>query len=186
MLNMPLVRALLSASGALAIAGCASTLTTFDSKGTLTKGVPFGTPVLVKITERTTYQVDPKNQQFSEYCTPDHLVKLQFLPLGERHYVTFSPAAFGKGEFKVEFGDTGTLKSVSLNSDATAGVEKVGDFLGTVLPFITEKKTEEATTSAQKDLTAQETKAKYCLKKATEVVAVERFEVADTAKTGNK
>ena len=164
---------------AVLVSGCASSLKTFDSNKKESVGIPIATPVLVKITEKTTYEVDPNNSKFKSYCTPDVNTKYQFMALGERSYLAFKPAFLGKGEFKVEFTDSGTLKAVSLNSDATAGADKVGDLLGTVLPFIAAPKpTVEIKTVAPED-TAQKTKDKYCLKKGTEVVSVERAEVLE-------
>ncbi len=113
------------------LGGCASSLKTFDAQKNPSVGIPVGSPVLVKITEKTTYEVDPKHKEFENYCKPDVNATYKFLPLGERVYIAFDPAIWGKGEFKVEFNDNGALKSVSLNSDASAGVQSVNELLGT-------------------------------------------------------
>lgn len=159
------------------LGGCASSLKTFDAQKNPSVGIPVGTPVLVKITEQTAYEVDPKHPEFQSYCKPDVNVVYKFLPLGERSYIAFAPAALGKGEFKVEFSDSGALKTVSVNSDATAGVQSMTDLLGTVLPYLAAPKpTLEVKAIAAKD-TAQETKDKYCIKKGTEVRDVERVNI---------
>lgn len=156
------------------LTGCASSLKTYDDKKQPSVGIPIGIPVLVKITEQTAYEVDPKNKDYVGYCIPDINATYQFFALGERSYIAFEPASLGNGEFKVEFNDSGMLKTVSLNSDATAGAEKVYDLLKTVLPYVAAPKpTAEVKALVMKD-TAQEKKDKYCIKKSTEVISVER------------
>jgi hypothetical protein len=166
------------AIGSTLICGCASSLKTFDDKNQLSVGIPINTPVLVKITEHVRYEVDPKHEEFAGYCKPDINVTYQSLALGERSYIAFNPAPLGKGEFKIEFHENGTLKSVSLNSDAAAGADKVNDVLKTVLPYTA------APISGMKEIkaagaeeTAQKVKEKYCIKKGTEVISAERVEI---------
>lgn len=158
------------------VSGCASSLKTFDSEKKASVGIPIATPVLVKITQRTNYEVDPNNQVYSKYCTSVTSSKYEFLALGERSYIAFNPAMLGKGEFKVEFTDSGALKSVSLNSDATAGAEKVKDLLSTVLPYLAAPKITAAVAPGEGD-TAQQKRDKYCISKGTEVLSVERVGV---------
>jgi hypothetical protein len=157
--------------------GCASSLKTFDSEKKQSVGIPIATPVLVKITEETTYVVDPNNKNFESFCISDVHAKYQFLALGERSYLAFDPAFLGKGEFKIEFNDAGALKTVSLNSDATAGADKVSDLLGTVLPYLAAPKPTVETKAIASEDTAQKTKDKYCIKKSTKVMSVERVEI---------
>ena len=166
--------------GTTLLGGCASSLKTFDAEKKPSIGIPIGTPVLVKITKETTYEVDPISIDFVKYCTSDIDETYEFLPLGERSYIAFEPAALGKGEFKVEFTDSGALKAVSLNSDATAGAQAVTDFLKTVLPFVAAQKTAVVATTAYAPLdgdTAQNKKNKYCIKKETKVTSVERINI---------
>ncbi|MEF8726715.1 MAG: hypothetical protein V5B34_00605 [Accumulibacter sp.] len=158
------------------VTGCASYLKTYDSDEQPSVGIPIATPVLVKIVEITNYSVDPKQASYSDYCTPVTSSKYEFLALGKRSYIAFDPAVFGKGEFKVEFTDSGALKSVSLNSDATAGAEGIKDLLGTVLPFLAAPKPT-AAVAALVDDTAQQKRDKYCIKKGTEVLSVERVDI---------
>ncbi|MBP1688354.1 MAG: hypothetical protein H6Q33_4497 [Deltaproteobacteria bacterium] len=155
------------------LSGCASKLVTYDSERKPSVGIPVGSPILVKITRRTNYEVDPSNRSYEPYCTPDLSATYEFLALGERSYISFSPADLGKGEFKLEFNDAGLLKLVSLNSDATAGAAQINELLKTVLPFVTAPKAAETQILAA-DQTAQNTKDKYCIKKGTEVIRVER------------
>lgn len=165
------------AIGGTLLSGCASSLKTFDAQKNPSVGIPVGTPILVKITERTTYEVDPKHPEFQSYCKTDVNATYEFLPLGERSYIAFEPAALGKGEFKVEFNDNGALKTVSVNSDATAGTQSVTELLSTILPYMAAPKpTPEIKATIAKD-TAQETKEKYCIKKGTEVTDVERVNI---------
>lgn len=155
------------------LTGCASKLVTYDSERKPSVGIPVGSPILVKITQQTNYEVDPNNASYKQYCTPDVSATYEFLALGERSYISFSPGELGKGEFKLEFNDAGLLKSVSLNSDATAGAAQVNELLKTVLPFVAAPVAAESKTLAA-DQTAQKTKEKYCIKKGTEVIGVER------------
>lgn len=163
--------------GTTLLSGCASSLKTFDPQQRPSVGIPISTPVLVKITEKTTYEVDPKHKDLETYCEPDVDSSYKFFPLGDRSYVAFEPAALGKGEFKVEFNDNGTLKAISLNSDATAGAQSVNDLLKTVLPYMAAPKPAPAVKAAAVEHTAQEIKDKYCIKKGTEVTSVERVDI---------
>ena len=155
----------------LAITGCASSLVTYDSKGQKTKGIVVHSPVLVKITTETTYKVDPSNVKHKEFCTPEQNSTYEFLPLGEKSYINFDSASFGKSEFSIEFAEKGSLKGVSLNSDASAGVEKVTSLLGTVLPFVAKPKAEIETKAVVPD-TAQKMKEKYCIKSGENVTGI--------------
>ena len=172
-----IVRTLASSVLAVACTGCASSLQTFDATGKKTVGIPIATPVLVKITEKTSYEVGPDGSAYSKYCTAEVNAKYQFLALGERSYVTFKAAPFGKGEFKLEFNDAGVLKTVSLNSDATTGVEQITGLLGTVLPYLTAPKSTPEPKAGLPEETAQKIKEKYCIKKGTEVLSVERVTI---------
>jgi len=120
------------------ISGCASSLTTFDENKEPSKGVPIGAPKLVRIVTKTNFKLikgaDP--EKYGKYCIAEVDTSFRFLPLGKVHYIGFEPALFGDGEFKLELNDSGNLKHVSLNSDASAGVDPVKGLLGTVLPFI--------------------------------------------------
>lgn len=161
----------------LLASGCASSLKTFNAESQPTVGIPIGTPVLVEITEETAYEVDPNNAKYESYCKPDLNSKYQFLALGERSYIAFDPAPLGKGEFKVEFNDSGVLKSVSLNSDATAGIDKVTGLLDTVLPYLAAPKPTPSAQALPADTTAQGNKDKYCIKKGTKVISVKRVAI---------
>lgn len=157
---------------AVLASGCASSLKTFDSNGQASPGVPVSIPVLAKVvTVRSFVPAAPAvSEKEKSYCVPEKLEEFKFMPMGERTYIAFDPAPLGKGEFKLEFGDNGMLKTVSLNSDATAGVEKVGGMLGTVLPYLAEPK--QASTTEAEDKAAA-LKEKFCLK-ASETISIER------------
>lgn len=175
------MKLILLAFVSLIVVGCASSLKTFNAKGGASFGIPIGTPVLVKITEETTYEVDPHHKDYIDYCNSDQNSKYQFLALGERSYIAFDPAPLGKGEFKVEFNDAGVLKSVSLNSDATAGTEKVTTLLDTALPYLAAPKPTPSAQALPSDPKAQDNKDKYCIKKGTKVISVEHVEIKPVA-----
>lgn len=155
--------------------GCSSSLKTFDAKQKASVGVPINTPVLVKVTERTSYIVDPRRKEFEEFCTPSVNTTFQYHALGERSYVAFEPALLGKGEFKIEFHENGALKSISLNSDASAGVDKVNDLLKAVAPYVAAPLGLTKETRTAQEETAQSMRDRYCLKTQTEVISIERI-----------
>lgn len=161
----------------LLTSGCASSLKTFNEKSEPTVGIPIRTPVLVEITEETTYEVDPNQAKYESYCKSDINSKYEFLALGERSFIAFNPAPLGKGEFNVEFNDAGVLKKVSLNSDASAGTEKIAGLLDTVLPYLAAPKPTPSAQLFSSDTSAQGNKEKYCIKKGTKVVDVKRVNI---------
>ncbi|HEX2964432.1 MAG TPA: hypothetical protein VHO84_01530 [Syntrophorhabdaceae bacterium] len=160
---------------ALLLTGCSSSLKTFDEKQRLSVGIPINTPVLVKVTERTIYAVDPRNREFEEFCVPSISTTFQYHTLGERSYVAFDPAFFGKGEFKIEFHENGGLKSIVLNSDASTGVDKMNDLLKTVAPYIAAPLGLTKEMKTVQEGTAQSMKEKYCIKTQTEIISIERI-----------
>ncbi len=164
------------------LSGCASHLVVFDHQGKVTSGVPFRAPVLVKVETTTTYEPISTAGENRKYCTKDTETGIESLPLGDQFYANIDPATFADGEFGIEFNDKGGLSKVSMNSKASTGVDKVGGFLSTVLPFIRAPKvaanasaatTADAITSkstsdkAVPPGPAEDMKALYCLKKDT-------------------
>lgn len=173
--------------------GCASSLKTYDDQRNPSVGVPVATPVLVKITEQTTYKTIDEQRQYAKYCTPEINIRLDYLALGERSFITFHPAPFGKAEFALEYNESGSLKSVSLGSDASAGIEKVNELVSTVLPYFASAKTSPTNiepSNQEKLLTqddnetslgeslgknAKDMKDKFCLSEGTKVISVEKL-----------
>ena len=166
------------------MSGCASHLKVHNADQTReVAGVPVLTPTLVKITETVRYIALPGAEKYNGLCTEQTTSRYAVMPLGERIYVNFDAAAFGKGEFKLEFNDAGGLRVVSLNSDAAAGIEQATGLLGTILPFLSTPKT--AATEAATASLAQETgvadkrdnadalKAKFCATAGTTVNDIE-------------
>lgn len=158
--------------------GCASELKVFNENEVEVKGVPINVPQLVEITTTTTYKVAKGSEKFKDLCTSEISSKLEFLPLGTRYYVTFDPAPIGDGEFSVEFTDKGLVKSVTLNSKASAGAEQANALLSTVLPFIKAPKAElETKALIEVDDTAQKLKAKHCLKSSAKVTGIKKVDI---------
>jgi len=181
------MRILLLLTTLLILAGCASKLVTSREDGTRIPGIPVGTPKLVKLTSVTSFK-PVKEGQFEEYCnTPEVNSTIQFLPLGEVTYLNMDPAAIAKGEFSLEFSDSGNIKKVSLNSDASSGVDSVNTLASTLLPFIATPKptgtsvaaapNSVTASSAAASSTAKELKQKHCLSKGTEVSSIESIDV---------
>jgi hypothetical protein len=121
-----------------ALTGCASSLVLSDDP---LSGVPIYEPQLVRVITTTKYKPSPapKDQRKVDLGICDSPKKSQdykFLPLGKVRYVNFKPSHFGKGEFKVEYYDSGITKSVSLNSDPSAAVESANGLVSTILPYL--------------------------------------------------
>lgn len=170
---------------AVLISGCSSKLTTFDSDGKEMVGVPIGKPVLVEFNTTTVFKPVVGHENFKNYCTDVNNSEAKFLPLGETYYIGFDPASFGKGEFKLEFSDSGNIKVISLNSDATAGVNATKDILGTILPYIKAPKTapddSETADFAPTDTTvpAEDLKKLHCLNKGTKVTSIRKIKIQE-------
>lgn len=162
----------------LLITGCASSLKIYDSNNQKAKGVPISAPQLVEVTTTATYKVAKGREQFKDFCTPEVSSTVDVLPLGERFYVNFDPAKFGDGEFAVEFNDKGLVKSITLNSKASAGAEQANTLLSTILPFVKSPKAapEVASLVTGNDV-AQKLKDENCLKDSTKVTSIKKIEV---------
>ena len=161
-----------------AVSGCASDLKIYDSNKNEAKGVPFNVPQLVEVTSITKYKVAKGSEKFKELCTPEENTKLDFMPLGERYYANFDAADLGDGEFAIEFNDKGLLKSITLNSKASAGAEQANALLSTVLPFVkAPKAAPEEKSFIGVDDTAQKLKAKHCLKSGTKTTSIKKVAI---------
>lgn len=159
------------------LSGCASKLAVFDGHGNPMKGVPVRSPLLVEITTETSYEIDPKipasdrgYETIKKLCAPTTNSTTSFLPLGTLTYVNFEPASFGKSEFKLEFSDSGSLKTLSLNSDPAATTESVSRLLGAVLPYVAAPKPTEKALAEEPDL--ERTRASVCLVKETKIKSI--------------
>lgn len=171
-------KSILVVLGLLIISGCASSLKVYDSSGSEAKGVPVNAPMLVEITTATSYKVAEGSEKYKDLCTTEVNSTLEFLPLGDRYYVTFNPAKLGDGEFSVEFNDKGLLKSVTLNSKASAGAEQATALLSSILPFVaTPKSAPEEKSLIGEDDTAQKLKGKHCLKVGTAVTGIKKVDL---------
>lgn len=169
---MKIILALISIA---VVSGCASDLKIYDAKLNEAKGVPFNVPLLVEITSITKYKVIKGSEKFKQLCTPEENTKLEFMPLGERYYANFDAADLGDGEFSVEFNDKGLLKSITLNSKASAGAEQANALLSTILPFVkAPKAAPEEKSFIGIDDTAKKLKAKHCLKSGTKTTSVKK------------
>lgn len=164
------------------LSGCASKLTIYDAGGNPLKGVPVRTPILVEVTTETTYEIDPKistsdprYETIKELCAPTTKSTTSFLPLGTLSYVNFEPALFGKSEFKVEFSDSGLLKTLALNSDPAATTEAVSKLLGTVLPYVATPKPIAKLLEDEPDL--EKTRAAVCIVKDTKIKTIKERKV---------
>jgi len=173
-----MLKFILIASGLALISGCASTLKVYDASNNEAKGVPINVPQLVEVTTTTSYKVAKGSEKYKDLCTPEVSSELEFLPLGERYYVTFDPATLGDGEFSVEFNEKGLVKSVTLNSKASAGAEQANALLSTALPFIKAPKLDQETKSLTGEAdSAQKLKAKHCLKSGSKVSGIKKVDI---------
>lgn len=156
------------------VSGCASQIKTFDENMTEVPGIPVNQPVLVEVVKETTYKVAPgiEHQAYTSLCsekTEDS--DYAFLPLGKKYYVGFEAAALGKGEFKIGFNDSGVMNVVSVNSDASAGLDSITGFLEKTLPFFKEPKITAEAADVREDTTA-EARSKHCLKMGTKIKGI--------------
>ena len=159
------------------LCGCASHLEVYDASGEEAPGVPVHMPQLVKITTETTYEVAPGKEHNAYLCVTEENSKLEFLPLGDRYYISMDPAPLGDAEFGMKFNDAGLLKSLTLNSKATSVADQASELLSTTLSVLTgqELATEEKADSlATPDLS--KLKAANCLKVGSKV-KVEPYEI---------
>ena len=160
------------------ISGCGSSLKVYDSNQAKVVGIPINVPQLMEVTTTTSYTVAKGSEEHKALCTPEVSSKIEFLPLGERYYITFDPAALGDSEFSIEFNDSGLVKSVALNSKASAGAEQANALLATVLPFITAPKTVPETSSfIGEDDSAQKLKTKHCLTSGSKVSSIKEVKI---------
>jgi hypothetical protein len=129
----------------------------------------------VEVERLTTYELVSGVADMAKYCTPETVVSLEFLPLGEQYFVTLDPATFGAAEFSLELTDGGALKKVTLGSDpgTSAAVEAATGLISAVLPFVAApKEAPEAAGIVGVDPTARALKDKHCAKVKTTVTAV--------------
>lgn len=164
------------------LSGCASKLAVYDDKGNPMKGVPVRSPLLVEITTETSYEIDPKisasdsrYETIKRLCAPTTKSTSSFLPLGTLSYITFEPAALGKSEFKLEFSDSGSLKTLSLNSDPAAATESVSKLLGTILPYVAAPKPTEKALAEEPDL--EKVRASVCIANETKIKSIKERKV---------
>lgn len=164
---------------ALGLSGCASEFAVHDKNGQEIVGFPVRTPVLVEITEQTRYEVvaGAEHAEFAKYCTPRVSSSHSVLPLGDLHYVSFDAAALSKGEFSLDFYDSGALKNLSVNSDATEGLDSVSDFVEGVLPFVMAPKEGDDARLFERLDDAETLRKKHCLQTGTTLVSIERISV---------
>lgn len=170
---------LLAIAASVLFGGCASHLVvTGDPKRTL-PGVPVRAPLLAEVTRVTTFAPLPTAGAYADACKLDErITTLEVLPFGELYHVGFKPAPFGKSEFKLDLGESGTLKTVSLNSDPKApeALKEVGALLGTVLPFVAEKE-EAAFATASLAASGNALRDKHCVRAATRVERIVEAEI---------
>ena len=158
----------------VALGGCSAKLVVYDQDGKVQKGVPIRTPVLVEITSKTIYEIDPsistsdpKYETIKILCEPTTKQTTSFMPLGNVSYVNYDPATFAKSEFKVVFTDTGATKSISVNSDPSSTTESAATLLGTVLPFFKAPKAVPSTPFVPGTVDLEELRKKSCIVKKT-------------------
>lgn len=152
--------------------GCASRLVVTGQANQRLSGVPVRAPVLAEVTRVISYAPLPNVGEHASVCKDERITTLEVLPLGRPYHVTFQPALFGKTEFKLDLGDSGALKTVSLNSDARApeALKEAGAVLGTVLPFIAAKKESPSVASEPAAQTeGPSSRDKHCVRTDTRV-----------------
>lgn len=172
---------LLAIAASVTFCGCASRLVVTGEKNRTLSGVPVRAPLLAEVTREISYTPLPTAGEHAVVCAAkERITTLEVLPLGRVYHVGFRAASMGKSEFKLDLGESGTLKSVSLNSDPKApeALKEVGALLGTVLPFVAEKQ-EAAVALTLEAANANALRDKHCMRTATRVVDVVAARVKD-------
>jgi len=164
---------------AVILCGCASEFAVYDDARREVAGFPVRTPVLVEITRQTQFAViqGSGHGAFSEYCTPKVHSSYAVLPLGDVHFVAFDAAALGKGEFSLQFHESGALKQLSVNSDMAAGLQSAATLAEAVLPFIAAPKAPDDGRQAAHVGDAEGLRKEHCLETGTTLVAIDRIEI---------
>jgi hypothetical protein len=164
---------------ALGLSACASEFSVHDKDEQEIVGFPVRTPVLVEITQRTSYEVvaGAEHAEFAKYCQPRLSSSHGILPLGDVHYVSFDAAALGKGEFSLDFYDSGALRKLSVNSDATEGLDSVSGLMEGVLPFVKAPKEADDARLFERLDDAETLRNKHCLQTGTTLVSIVRIAV---------
>lgn len=166
-----------------AAAGCASHLVVSNAARAPLPGVPVGRPLLVRVATQTSYEISPDAppalaDKLAAVCAPFVEESLEMLPLGETVYVGVAPAALGKTEFDLQFGDDGALKRVSLNSDprVAESLEGGAALLGAALPYLAARQPEAKSAPAPDATSILELKRTYCVPQKVEVIGLRRVE----------
>jgi len=166
----------------LVCAGCASSLRTYNGELKQTKGIAVRVPILAEVTRVTTYALVGGDATKAMYCTPDTVVTLESIPIGEEYFISFDPAKFGKAEFSVELTDGGTLRKVSLGSDpgTSSAVEAATGLISAVLPFIAVPKQQPEPVGPSferrvgEEGTTSELRQKHCAKAKTDITDIQK------------
>jgi hypothetical protein len=95
------------------LTACAADLGVYDSNEKKVPGVPVNTPIVYVISGDFT-AFKKKNTKCQQVAAPP---SFQSLPVGDRYFIDPEPGFFYDAEFKVDFSDNGSLKSVVLNSE---------------------------------------------------------------------
>lgn len=166
--------ALVLVIAATTLSGCASSLKIYHN-GQEVRGIPFRATVLVEVERVTTYELVTADASLAIHCTPDSVVTLELLPVGDEYLVTIDPSDFGKAEFSLELYASGALKKVTLGSDpgTASAVEAGSELASAVLPYLAPVRTDETAAMAA-DPTARQLKEKHCRATRTDVVRVRR------------
>ena len=175
-------KSIITVSTLILVSSCSSNLKVFDENNKEAKGIPINAPQLVEITTTTSYKVAEGSERFAALCTSEVSSKIEVLPLGQRYYVNFEAAALGDSEFSIEYNDKGLVKTISLNSKASSGLEQTSSLLSTVLPYIkAEKSTPVASTDKSTpplgDISAQKLKDLHCLKNGSVVSSIKKASI---------
>ncbi|WP_159820286.1 hypothetical protein [Colwellia sp. 20A7] len=163
------------------ISGCATNLETFNHDGSVSKGIPVPKPRLVKVI-KTTYFKAIKAAKNPELCNDTKISETyDYVTSDEYYYVNFDPSQFANGKFDVTFNDKGLASNISINSEASTGVDSINSILGTLLPYykvpkldeLAAEKSDDSSTSNRliknSSISAKDLKAASCIEKKIEI-----------------
>jgi hypothetical protein len=117
---------------AVCVGGCASQLQVWDNANKEVNGVPFRATEVYKITG--TYNRHSEN---GEACTATDFEKTASLPTGNQYFANVKPGSLSKAEFGMTFADSGSLASITMNTEPAAAdtINAATTALSTLLPF---------------------------------------------------
>jgi hypothetical protein len=126
------MRVLLALGVALVLSGCASSLKVADGAGRPAPGVPFRIAEVYLASGTYT-----RHTEDGDACVHAVFERQISLPTGALYFANVEPALLAKTEFSMTFNESGTLASITMNTEpkAAEAITAVSDALVNLLPL---------------------------------------------------